>query len=124
MHLVKAATLLLADLDGLLTALEKRARVSTRIDSIGRSHGIHAEPVTFGLKMAGAYAELTARKKRLAGMLEQILVIRAWALLPVIDPRIEAGMENLQPAGADRYRRICVTGDAGIMQAITIERGG
>src|SRR5687767_15802242 len=56
-QLVRAADLLLADLDELLAALKRRAFEHKMTPTIGRSHGIHAEPVTFGLKMAEAYAE-------------------------------------------------------------------
>src|SRR3954447_25553357 len=56
-QLVRAADILLADLDGLLAALKRRAFEHKMTPTIGRSHGIHAEPITFGLKMAQAYAE-------------------------------------------------------------------
>src|SRR3954462_14219625 len=53
----QASELLLADLDALLAALKRRALEHKMTPTIGRSHGIHAEPTTFGLKLAGAYAE-------------------------------------------------------------------
>ena len=56
-QLVRAADLLLADLDALLAALKRRAFEHKMTPTIGRSHGIHAEPTTFGLKLAQAYAE-------------------------------------------------------------------
>jgi adenylosuccinate lyase len=56
-QLVRAADLLLEDLDLLLAALKKRAYEHKDTLTIGRSHGIHAEPTTFGLKLAQAYAE-------------------------------------------------------------------
>ena len=64
-QLVKATDLLLEDLDHLLAALKKRAYEHKETICIGRSHGIHAEPVTFGLKMAQAYAEFERCKERL-----------------------------------------------------------
>ena len=64
-QLVKATDLLLADLDALLDALKRRAMEHKDTVCIGRSHGIHAEPVTFGLKMAEAYAEFDRCKTRL-----------------------------------------------------------
>ena len=64
-QLVRAADLLLADLDTLLAALEKRAREHKNTPTIGRSHGIHAEPTTFGVKLAYAYAEFDRAKARL-----------------------------------------------------------
>ena len=60
-----SADLILAALDRLLAALKKRAFEHKRTIMIGRSHGIHAEPVTFGLKLAGFYAEFERHKKRL-----------------------------------------------------------
>ena len=56
-QLVRAADLLLADLDALLAALKKRAFEHKDTITIGRSHGIHAEPTTFGVKLAQAHAE-------------------------------------------------------------------
>jgi len=64
-QLTRAADLLIADIDELLAALKKRAFEHQNTVCIGRSHGIHAEPVTFGLKMAFAYAEFTRARERL-----------------------------------------------------------
>ena len=64
-QLVRAADLLLADLDALLAALKKRALEHKLTPTIGRSHGIHAEPTTFGVKLAYAYAEFARAKARL-----------------------------------------------------------
>ncbi len=64
-QLTRAADLLIADIDELLAALKKRAFEYQHSVCIGRSHGIHAEPVTFGLKMAFAYAEFTRARERL-----------------------------------------------------------
>ena len=64
-QLKQAADLLLADLDDLLTVLERRAIEHKDTPTIGRSHGIHAEPTSFGLKLAQAYAEFTRAKERL-----------------------------------------------------------
>src|SRR6204780_572706 len=61
-QLVRAADLLIADVDALKTALERRAREYKFTPTIGRSHGIHAEPTTFGLKLAVAYAEFARAK--------------------------------------------------------------
>ena len=65
-QLARAADILLADLDQLLAALKRRALEHKYTPTIGRSHGIHAEPVTFGLKLAQAYAEF-ARCRDAAG---------------------------------------------------------
>jgi adenylosuccinate lyase len=75
-QLVRAADLLLADLDTLLAALEKRAREHKLTPTIGRSHGIHAEPTTFGIKLAYAYAELIRAKARPRGRAQGGLDLR------------------------------------------------
>ena len=64
-QLTRAADLLIADINELLAALKKRALEHKYSVCIGRSHGIHAEPVTFGLKMAFAYAEFMRARERL-----------------------------------------------------------
>ncbi len=64
-QLVKASDILIADIDALLVVLERRAREHKMTPTIGRSHGIHAEPVTFGLKLAQAYAEFARNRARL-----------------------------------------------------------
>src|SRR3712207_5188796 len=64
-QLVRATDILLADLDALLAALKRRAIEHKHTPTIGRSHGIHAEPTTFGLKLAQAYTEFERCKVRL-----------------------------------------------------------
>src|SRR5262249_12056333 len=64
-QLVRCADILIADIDKVLAALKKRAFEHKMTPSIGRSHGIHAEPVTFGLKLAYAYAEFSRARDRL-----------------------------------------------------------
>src|SRR5476649_796941 len=64
-QLARAADLLIADTDALLAALKKRAMEYKMTPTIGRSHGIHAEPTTFGVKLAGYYAEFTRARARL-----------------------------------------------------------
>ncbi|MCP5397600.1 MAG: adenylosuccinate lyase [Sphingomonadaceae bacterium] len=71
-QLARASDILLGDLDLLLAALKKRAEEHKFTPTIGRSHGIHAEPVTFGLKLAQAYAEFDRCKKRLIAAREEI----------------------------------------------------
>ncbi len=65
-QLTRAADILLADIDALLEVLKRRAYEHKLTPTIGRSHGIHAEPVTFGLKLAEAYAEFSRNRARLA----------------------------------------------------------
>ncbi|KZL20783.1 Adenylosuccinate lyase [Pseudovibrio axinellae] len=91
-QLVRAADLLLADMDKLLAALKRRALEHKDTVTIGRSHGIHAEPVTFGLKMAQAYAEFDRCKKRLEIAREEIAtcaISGAVGTFANIDPRVE-----------------------------------
>src|SRR5260370_37720506 len=64
-QLVRAADILIADIDKLLAALKRRAFEHKLTPTIGRSHGIHAEPTTFGLKLAYAYAEFARGRERL-----------------------------------------------------------
>ncbi len=92
-QLTRAADLLIADLDALLAALQKRAMEHKLTPTIGRSHGIHAEPVTFGLKLAGAYAEFARNRARLAAAREDIAtcaISGAVGTFANIDPAVEA----------------------------------
>jgi adenylosuccinate lyase len=92
-QLVRAADLLIADVDALLTALEKRARQYKLTPTIGRSHGIHAEPTTFGLKLAFAFAEFTRARKRLELARTEVAttaISGAVGTFAQVDPRVEA----------------------------------
>ena len=92
-QLAQAADILLADLDTLLAALKRRAFEHKLTPTIGRSHGIHAEPVTFGLKLAQAYAEFDRCKARLAAARAEIAtcaISGAVGTFANIDPRVEA----------------------------------
>ena len=71
-QLKQAADLLLADLDALLAVLKRRAFEHKLTPTIGRSHGIHAEPATFGLKLAQAYAEFARNRERLVAARDDI----------------------------------------------------
>ncbi len=92
-QLTRAADLLIADLDKVLAALKKRAFEHKMTPTIGRSHGIHAEPVTFGLKLAFAYAEFTRAKERLIAARKEVAtcaISGAVGTFAQIDPRVEA----------------------------------
>jgi adenylosuccinate lyase len=92
-QLAAASDILLADLDRLLEVLERRAREHKLTPTIGRSHGIHAEPVTFGLKLAQAYAEFDRCRMRLRAARAEIAtcaVSGAVGTFANIDPRVEA----------------------------------
>src|SRR5438094_8452268 len=71
-QLIRAADILIADIDKLLAALKRRAYEHKTTPTIGRSHGIHAEPTTFGLKLAFAYAEFDRARQRLKGAREEV----------------------------------------------------
>jgi adenylosuccinate lyase len=91
-QLKQAADILLADLDQLLEVLKRRAFEHKLTPTIGRSHGIHAEPVTFGLKLAQAYAEFARNRDRLAAAREDIAtcaVSGAVGTFANIDPHVE-----------------------------------
>ena len=92
-QLVRAADVLLADLDKLLAALKRRAFEHKRTPTIGRSHGIHAEPTTFGLKLAYAYAEFFRAKERLICARTEVAtcaISGAVGTFAQVDPRVEA----------------------------------
>jgi len=92
-QLVRAADLLIADVDALNAALERRAREYKFTPTIGRSHGIHAEPTTFGLKLAVAFAEFTRAKKRLELARREVAtcaISGAVGTFAQVDPHVEA----------------------------------
>jgi adenylosuccinate lyase len=92
-QLKRAADLLIADVDRLLAALKRRAFEHKLTPTIGRSHGIHAEPTTFGLKLAVAYAEFDRARERLIAAREEISTCAlsgAVGTFAQIDPRVEA----------------------------------
>ena len=91
-QLTKAADILIKDLDALLAALKRRAFEHKLTPTIGRSHGIHAEPVTFGLKLAQAYAEFARAKDRLIAARKEVAtcaISGAVGTFANIDPRVE-----------------------------------
>ena len=92
-QLSRAADILLADIDGLLAVLERRAFEHKLTPTIGRSHGIHAEPTTFGLKLAQAYAEFARNRERLEAARKDVAtcaISGAVGTFANIDPRVEA----------------------------------
>ena len=91
-QLSRASDILLADLDGLLAALKRRAFEHKDTVTIGRSHGIHAEPTTFGIKLAQAYAEFSRCRERLVHAREDIAtcaISGAIGTFANIDPYVE-----------------------------------
>jgi len=91
-QLVRAADILIADVDRLLAALKGRAFEHKNTVTIGRSHGIHAEPTTFGVKLAQAYAEFSRAKERLQAARREVstcAISGAIGSFANIDPRVE-----------------------------------
>jgi adenylosuccinate lyase len=92
-QLTQATDILLADIDALLAAIKIRALEHKFTPTIGRSHGIHAEPVTFGLKLAQAYAEFARSRERLVAARAEIAtcaISGAVGTFANIDPKVEA----------------------------------
>ncbi|MFN4239565.1 MAG: adenylosuccinate lyase [Erythrobacter cryptus] len=92
-QLTRASDILIADLDALLAALKARAFEHRYTPTIGRSHGIHAEPVTFGLKLAQAYAEFDRCRARLVAARAEVAtcaISGAVGTFANIDPAVEA----------------------------------
>src|SRR6266478_1306305 len=92
-QLKQAADILLADIDGLLAALKRRAFEHKMTLTVGRSHGIHAEPTTFGLKLAGFYAEFARNRDRLIAARKDVAtcaISGAIGTFANIEPAVEA----------------------------------
>jgi adenylosuccinate lyase len=92
-QLVEAADVLIVDIDALLAALKTRAFEYKDTPTVGRSHGVHAEPTTFGLKLAVAYAEFARARERLERAREEVAtcaISGAVGTFAHVDPRVEA----------------------------------
>jgi adenylosuccinate lyase len=97
-QLARASDLLIGDVDALLAALKRRAYEHKLTPTIGRSHGIHAEPVTFGLKLAQAYAEFARCRARLVATRAEIATCAlsgAMGTFANVDPRVEAHVARM-----------------------------
>jgi len=91
-QLVRAADILIADVDRVMAALKRRAYEYKTTPTIGRSHGIHAEPTTFGLKLAYAYAEFARARERLVAAKAEVAtcaISGAVGTFAQVDPRVE-----------------------------------
>ena len=103
-QLARAADILIADVDVLLAALERRAFEFKYAVTIGRSHGIHAEPTTFGIKLATFYAEFVRARARLVTAKAEIAVAAisgAVGTFANIDPRVEAHVARAMGLGVE-----------------------
>ncbi len=92
-QLAQASDILLADIDALLAAIKTRAIEHKMTPTVGRSHAIHAEPITFGLKLAGYYAEFSRNRERLLAARKEIAtcaISGAVGTFANIDPHVEA----------------------------------
>jgi adenylosuccinate lyase len=91
-QLTRAADILIADVDKLLAALKRRAFEHKKTPTVGRSHGIHAEPTTFGVKLAVAYAEFSRARERLVAARKEVAtcaISGAVGTFAQVDPRVE-----------------------------------
>jgi adenylosuccinate lyase len=96
-QLVQAADILIADVDALLAALKARAFEHKDTPTVGRSHGVHAEPTTFGLKLAVAYAEFARARERLMRARDEVAtcaISGAVGTFAHVDPRVEEFVAN------------------------------
>ncbi|HLQ90590.1 MAG TPA: adenylosuccinate lyase, partial [Xanthobacteraceae bacterium] len=103
-QLTRAADILIADVDKLLAALKRRAFEHKLTPMIGRSHGIHAEPTTFGLKLAYAYAEFDRARQRLKAARQEVAtcaISGAVGTFAQIDPRVEAHVAKAMGLGVE-----------------------
>ncbi len=92
-QLTQAADIIIADLDALLAALRARAKEHKHTACVGRSHGIHAEPTTFGLKLLGHYAEFARGRARMVAARGEVATCKisgAVGTFANVDPRVEA----------------------------------
>jgi adenylosuccinate lyase len=103
-QLSRASDMLIADVDMVLAALKRRAMEHKFTPTVGRSHGIHAEPTTFGLKLAGHYAEFQRAKERLAMARFEIAtcaISGAVGTFANVDPRVEAHVAEKMGLGIE-----------------------
>jgi adenylosuccinate lyase len=103
-QLVRAAELLIGDVDKLLAALKRRAFEHKLTPTIGRSHGVHAEPTTFGLKLAQAYAEFIRAKERLICARTEVAtcaISGAVGTFAQVDPRVEEHVAKAMGLGVE-----------------------
>jgi adenylosuccinate lyase len=132
----RAGLLIKKDVEGLMGTLKERALEFKHVPTIGRSHGIHAEPTTFGIKLAGWYAEMKRHLNRLDLAIEDISVGKlsgAVGTYAGIDPSVEAlVMEKLgltgetvatQVVSRDRHANYmaCLAGIAGSIERFSVE---
>ena len=122
-QLVRAANILIADVDVLLAALKRRAFEYKMTPTIGRSHGIHAEPTTFGLKLAVAHAEFSRAKERLIAARDGVAtcaISGAVGTFAQIDPRVEAHVAKAMGLRAEPVSTQIIPRDRHAMYFVTL----
>jgi adenylosuccinate lyase len=122
-QLTRAADLLIGDTDKLLKALKRRAFEHKMTPTIGRSHGIHAEPTTFGLKLAFAYAEFSRARARLVAARKEIAtcaISGAVGTFAQVDPRVEAHVAKAMGLGVEPISTQIVPRDRHAMYFATL----
>jgi adenylosuccinate lyase len=123
LQLVRACDILIRDVDALLAALKRRAFQYKLTPTIGRSHGIHAEPTTFGLKLAYAYAEFCRAKERLICARTEVAVCAisgAVGTFAQVDPRVEAHVAEALGLGVEPISTQIVPRDRHAMYFATL----
>ena len=128
-QLSRASDILLADIDRLLEALRTRAFEHKDTPCVGRSHGIHAEPTTFGLKLAGHYAEFARNRRRLAAARAEIATCALSGPVGTfasIDPRVEAHVADRMGLTPEPHSTQVIPRDrhAAFFSAIAVIAGG
>src|SRR5437588_2241895 len=122
-QLVRAADILIADVDRLLAALKKRAYEHKKTPTIGRSHGIHAEPTTFGVKLAVAYAEFYRAKERLLAARKEVAtcaISGAVGTFAQVDPRVEAHVAKAMGLAVEPVSTQVIPRDRHAMYFVTL----
>ena len=122
-QLTRATDLLLQDIDALLAALKRRALEHRDTVTIGRSHGIHAEPTTFGVKLAQAYAEFERCRERLVVARAEVAtcaISGAVGTFANIDPRVEEHVANAMGLIAEPVSTQVIPRDRHAMYFVTL----
>ncbi len=122
-QLVRAADILIADVDALLAALKRRAYEHKLTPTVGRSHGIHAEPTTFGLKLAFAYAEFARARRRLHAAREEVAtcaISGAVGTFAQVDPRVEAHVAKAMGLAVEPISTQIIPRDRHAMYFVTL----
>jgi adenylosuccinate lyase len=122
-QLVRAADILIADVDTLLAALKRRAFEHKLTPTVGRSHGIHAEPTTFGLKLAYAYAEFSRARERLAAARKEVAtcaISGAVGTFAQVDPRVEAHVAKAMGLSVEPVSTQIIPRDRHAMYFVTL----